>query len=209
MITREKIKIFDSYGGNIDELANAGPDHKKNLFDNNDWSLIEIFYQNIELINNTHVDQTCIDQTLIKLKEHCDHDSFDMFTSKIEYYNDFKKVADILRQIKELTSYETNTAWAGFDSAAIFLEELSQDIEHIETCNFQTLEKVKVEFLPTCSYQELSISNGWGDRYVKLSGEFDKLYEKLTERKSEQNSNFPKVRQTWYQKLFDPNNDNS
>lgn len=202
MITREKINIFDSYRGNMDEHAYAGRDHEKNLFDNTDWSLIENFYQNIELINKSHAAQTYIDQTIIKLKEHCDHDSFDMFTSKIEYYNDFQKVADILRQIKELTSYETNTAWAGLDSAAIFLEELNQDIEHIETCNFQTLEKVKVEFLPTCTYQELSVSNGWGERYIKLSSEFDKLYEKLTERKIAQNTNLPNAKWTWWQKLF-------
>jgi hypothetical protein len=61
---------------------------------------------------------------------------------------------------------------------------------------------VQTEFLPTSTYQEISISNGWGDNYIKLSSEFDKLYEKLIERKTAHNSSSPKAGCLWWQKLF-------
>lgn len=202
MITIEKIKIFNSYGGDIDGLARVGRDYEKKLFNNNDWSLIDNLFQDIELINKKLVAQTYIDQTLVKLNENCDRDSFEMLTSKIECYKDFQKVAEILKQIKSLTNAGSDTAWSRFDSTELFLVDLNQDITNIENCNFSTLDKVHTEFLPTSTYQEISISNGWGDNYIKLSNDFDKLYIKLTERKTAHNSTLPKAGRTWLQKLF-------
>ena len=51
MITRQKLKIFDKYGGDIDGLERMGSSLEKELFRNDDWSLIDNSYQDIELIN--------------------------------------------------------------------------------------------------------------------------------------------------------------
>ena len=202
MITIEKIKIFDNYGGDIDGLARVGCDYEKKLFDNNDWSLIDNFYQDIELINKRLAAKTYIEQTFANLKENCDHESFVWFIKRIEFYKDFQKVADVLKRIKTFITNDTDTVWAGFDNANKFLDELNQDIEKIENCDFLTLEKVYIEFLPTCTYQELSMSNGWRDKYLELSTEFDKIYEQMTERKTAHNSTLPKAGLKWWQKLF-------
>ena len=202
MITIEKIKIFDNYGGDIDGLARVGRDYEKKLFDNNDWSLIDNFYQEIELINKRLAAQTYIEQTFANLKENCDHESFVWFIKRIDFYKDFQKVADILKRIKTFITNDTDTVWAGFDNADKFLDELNQNIEKIENCDFLTLEKVHIEFLPTCTYQELSMSNGWSDKYLELSTEFDKIYEQMTERKTAHNSTLPKAGLKWWQKLF-------
>lgn len=58
MITTEKIKIFNSYGGDSEGLARVGRDSEKKLFDHNDWSVIGNFYQDIELINKRLSAQT-------------------------------------------------------------------------------------------------------------------------------------------------------
>ncbi len=202
MITIEKVKIFDSYGGDFDGLARVGREYEKKMFDNNDWSLIDNFYQDSELINKGLAAQTYIEQTFAKLKENCDQESFDWFVNRIGLYKDFQKVAEILKQIKTFITKDTDTVWAGFDNADKFLEELNQDIQKIKNCDFQTLEKVHVEFLPTCTYQELSMSNGWGDKYIQLSTDFDKTYERMTERKTSHNGTLPKARRSWWQKLF-------
>lgn len=202
MITIDKIKIFDSYGGDIDGFASVSRDSEKKLFDNNDWALIDSFYRDIELINKRLAVQTYVEQTITKLKDNCDIKSFDLFTSRIECYDDFQKIAGILKQIRAFISKETDTVWAGFDNSDKFLDELNQDIEKIETCNFQTLEKVHVEFLPTCTYQELSMSNGWGEEYLELSTEFDKIFERMTERETTNNSTLPKAGRSWWQKFF-------
>jgi len=202
MITREKIKIFDSYGGDIDGLARFGRDYEKKLFDNDDWSLIDNFYQDIELINKGLAAQTYTTQTISKLRDNCNHESFDWFISRIVHYNDFQRVAEILKQLRAFIFKDTDTVWAGFENAEKFLEELNQDIQKIENCDFQTLEKVHVEFLPTCTYQELSMSNGWSDKYIMLSTDFDKIYERMTEIKTAHNSTLPKAGRSWWHKLF-------
>lgn len=93
---------------------------------------------------------------------------------------DFQNIADILKQLKGFITQKTNTFWTGFESANAFLEELNRDIERIEACDFEALEKVMIEFAPTGTYQELSLSNGWSDDYIKLANKFDKLYNRLT-----------------------------
>jgi hypothetical protein len=181
MITIEKIKIFNSYSGDIDGFARVGCDNEKKLFDNSDWSLIENLIQDIELINKKIVAQTYINQTLLKLKVNCDRESFELLTNKIEYFKDFQKVAEILKQIKSHTNLDSDTVWTRFDSTELFLADLNQDITNIENCCLTALDKVQMEFLPTSTYQEISISNGWGYNYIELSNDFDKLYIKLTE----------------------------
>lgn len=202
MITREEIKVFDSYAGDIDGLARVGRDYERKLFDNNDWSRIDSFYQDIELINKGLTAESYLVGVIAKLKVNCDHESFNLLANKIECYKDFQKVAAITKQLKAFISKSTDTIWAGFDNADKFLDELNQDIEKIENCDYQTLEKVRIEFLPTCTYQELSMSNGWSDKYLELSTDFDKLYERITDRKTAHDSTLPKTGRSWWQKLF-------
>lgn len=202
MITIEKIKIFDRYVGDIDSFARSGRDHEKKLLNNNEWFLIDNFYQDIELISKKLADQGYTEQTIVKIKDNCDRESFDLFANRIESYKDFQTVAEILNQIKVFISKDPDTVYAGFDYADKFLEELNQDIKKIENCDYQTLEKVHVEFLPTCTYQELSLSNGWSDKYIVLSTDFDQIYERMIERKTAHNSTLPKVGRKWWQELF-------
>ena len=50
MLTIEKIKIYNKFGGDIDGLARVGKSTKKNLISDNDWSLINEFEQDVKLI---------------------------------------------------------------------------------------------------------------------------------------------------------------
>ena len=161
MITTEKIKIFNSYGGDIDGLARDGRDYEKKLFDNNDWPLIDNLFQDIELINKELAAQTYIDQTLVKLKENCDRDSFEMLTNKIECYKDFQKVTEILKQIKSTTNADLDTVWSRFDSTELFLVDFNQDITNIQNCNFSTLDKVQTEF-----FTDFNISRNFNFKWL-------------------------------------------
>lgn len=99
---------------------------------------------------------------------------------KLEHNKDFQKVAELLLQIRSCITEESDTVWAGFDNVEAFLEELNKDIDNIQLCDFQTLKKVHIEFLPTSTYQELSLSNGWSEMYLQLATEFDAIYKRLT-----------------------------
>lgn len=202
MITVEKIKIFNRYGGDIDGLARNSRSNDHNLITDNEWTLIDNFFQDIELINKRLAAQTYVEGTFVKLRDKCDRDSYELFVSKIEFYKDFQNVVDILRQIKKNIKADTDIVWARFDSLENCLADLNQDISNIKNCNFVTLDKVQSEFLPTSTYQEISITNGWGNDYIKLSNDFDKLYNKLTERKTAHNNTLPKAGRSWLQKFF-------
>jgi len=184
MITIEKLKIFDIYKGDIDGFARVGRDHEKQLFDNNEWFLIDSFYQDLDLINKRLVAQEYSNNMFLKLKENCDSKSFEAITSKIKFYKDFQKLAEILKHIKSFINSETDVVWSRYNNTAEFLADLNQDIEDLKNCNFTTLDKVQVKFLPTASYQEISISNGWIETYIKLSIEFDNLFKRLSENKN-------------------------
>jgi hypothetical protein len=97
---------------------------------------------------------------------------------------DFQKVKAILETIKSYTVKDTDVIWAGYDNVDDFLTELNEYIEQMNSCDFDALGKLELNFVPTSSYQELSISNGWGDYFLKLANQFDTLAEKLKKHKN-------------------------
>jgi len=88
----------------------------------------------------------------------------------------FYKVSDLLKQIRAKIKPFTEATSAGFETPEDFLTELNEDIAKIETCDISTLNKINTEFLPTGTYQELSLSNGWADEYSEMADTFDELY---------------------------------
>ena len=168
----------------MDGFSRGGRYYEKELFEINDWSIIDNFLQNVELINNSHTSQFFINRTLTEIKEKCDCESYKYFTEKINFYSDFQKVVEIIKKIQGFTTPESDTIWAGFDNIEELTNELSENIEKLEFCDFETLEKLKGDFLPTCTYQELSLPNGWGDEYIGFASEFDNLYEIIIRNKA-------------------------
>jgi len=182
IITIDKLKLYNTYSGDIDGFSRTNRKKNKEVFgddSDNAWAAISSKLQDIELISKRLSSQDYTFTTLKELKEICDTQSFAALTSKIKFYSDFQIVAEILQEIKSKINLNTDTIWAGFDSVDIFLKELSQDIENIKFCNFTTLDKVNIEFAVTSTYQELSMSNGWSDDYLKLAEKFDKVYEEI------------------------------
>ncbi len=182
IITFDRLKLFNSYGGDIDCFSRTASETCKAIFGedvDNTWTIISSKLQDIELISKQLASQDYIEKALKELKEICDVESFEALTSKIKFYSKFQIVAEILLSLKSKINSETDTIWAGFDSVEFFLKELSQDIEKIRCCDFTTLEKVNIEFAVTSTYQELSISNGWSDEYLKLAEKFDRVYEEI------------------------------
>jgi hypothetical protein len=93
--------------------------------------------------------------------------------------NDFQKIIEILTTILNKVNAETDVAWTQFNTPQELVDELTNDIRKLRACDYETLENVYLMFLPTGSLQELSISNGWEDEYLKLADQFDTCYEKL------------------------------
>ena len=182
IITIDRLKLYNAYGGDIDGFSRTNSKGNKEVFgddSDNAWATISSKLQDIELISKRLASQDYTEKVLRELKEICDTHSLAALTSKIKFYANFQIIAEILQEIKNKINLDTDTIWAGFDSVDIFLKELSQDIENIKLCNFKTLDKINIEFAVTSTYQELSMSNGWSDDYLKLAAKFDKIYEEI------------------------------
>lgn len=178
----EKLKIYNSYGGDIDGICrNNRPAEKAAFGDNFDstWSLIANKLQDIELISKQLTSYDYTKNTLTELYENSDDETYNLFTDKIPFYNDFQKVKSILETIKNLIIDGTDTVWAGYDNGKEFLVDLNTDIEKIKFCDFETLDKLNIEFAQASTYQEISLSNGWANEYLKLAEQFDNLYKRL------------------------------
>jgi hypothetical protein len=185
-INIKKMKIYNSYGGDIDGICRNNRPKEIAVFDDSlvtTWILISNKLQDIELISKRLTSYNFTKNTLTELYEKSDVETYKLFVDKIPFYNDFQKVKLILETIKSWTTDETDTVWAGYDNGKEFLVDLNADIEKIEFCDLETLNKLNMEFSPTSTYQELSLSNGWADEYIKLAEEFDKLYANIQTKK--------------------------
>lgn len=182
LITKNKLKIFDSYGGNLDELLKTNKSAEIETFGKsleNDWKIISTKLQNLDHISKRLASYDFTKQTLNELEHIADNESFEILTNKINFYNDFQKIRKILEHIKSLTTNESDTLWAGYKTAELFLIDLNKDIEKIKFCDFATLDRLEIEFAPTSTYQELSLSNGWGYKFSRLAKNFDNLHKKI------------------------------
>lgn len=47
------------------------------------------------------------------------------------------------------------------------------------TVSESCMEKINLLFAPTGDLQEISISNGWGEKFIEVSSKFDKLTDLL------------------------------
>lgn len=182
-ITKEKLEVFNKYAGDIDGLLRINKITEIEIFGESlgqDWALISSMLQDLTLISSRFASYDFTKQTLTQLSEITDEKSFQIFTDKIIFYNDFQKIREILEQIKGWITPETDTIWAGYDNADEFLVDLNADIEKIRFCDFSTLNNLVAEFAVSCTYQEIALSNGWSHHYLKLAEKFDGLHEKIT-----------------------------
>lgn len=180
MITTEKLKIFDKYKGDIDAFARIGRETEKTVLTDNDWQLIDSFKQDIELINKGLSSSNFNSKTIAQIKNNTDKNAFDTLSKQIVGFNDFQKIGQLLRKIKAKIQDDTDVLWTHYNDTKTFIEDLESDIKSIENCDRKTLEKIKINFLPTSTYQEISLSNNWSDEFLRIASEFDNLYNRIT-----------------------------
>jgi len=94
-----------------------------------------------------------------------------------------KNLHDLISLIEEiiviLKSPYTDTTWTHWDTPAEALINFSQILEKLKNNDKTVLKELEIIFLPTGSLQDLSISSGWGDKYIDLSKKFDYLHSNL------------------------------
>jgi hypothetical protein len=80
----------------------------------------------------------------------------------------------LLAQIKLLVERSAESDWTPFTPAEV-CADLAVAIAQIERRETIDVRRLTMLFLPTGPLQEIAMSAGWADDYLKLSSEFDAL----------------------------------
>ena len=90
------------------------------------------------------------------------------------------RVIAILNEVKEiLASPNTDVIWAGYDSVEEVVQMLDELIARLRDRDLSRRKDLELLFAPTGTFQEISISNGWADRFLRLADEFDQAMEEM------------------------------
>lgn len=85
-----------------------------------------------------------------------------------------KTIESIILTVLSKITDQTDVIWVGYDSPAQLRTEIELNLERVKSGDKEALQKFVTMFAPTSVFQELAISNGWHDEYMKLASEFDK-----------------------------------
>jgi len=93
-------------------------------------------------------------------------------SNKFPHFDEYQQVAKIVTIIKDKVHHKTDVVWIGYDSPEQLSDYLAVCIEQLRAGDSETLSRIFMMFLPTGTFQELSVSNGWGNEYIEISGRF-------------------------------------
>ncbi|HEY0065709.1 MAG TPA: hypothetical protein VGB46_00050 [Flavisolibacter sp.] len=89
----------------------------------------------------------------------------------------FREAVDVLKTAKAKITDDSDIAWISYNSPADLRGLIGNLIERIEQKELKAIEDACFLFLPTSTFQEHAISNGWSGEYMNLAERFDKVYE--------------------------------
>ncbi|HOX05019.1 MAG TPA: hypothetical protein PK280_01350 [Planctomycetota bacterium] len=86
-----------------------------------------------------------------------------------------KALTAVLREAQELLSLEGNCfIWSRWKEASEAVAEVQQHISRLASGDYSQLCQLDLLFGATGAIQEVSVSSGWGDKFVVLAERFDK-----------------------------------
>lgn len=87
-----------------------------------------------------------------------------------------QELIDILSFVKAKFTDNSNMDWTSYETAKEVRDELEDCIEKLIQDDKSCLNNLKIHFLPTSTFQEHSMQNGWATDYMRLSENFDRIY---------------------------------
>ena len=90
-----------------------------------------------------------------------------------------QEIIEILKVIKAKFTDESDLLWTSYETAKELRDELDVYISQLNKGDKSCLDNLNMHFLPTSTFQEHSMQNGWTDEYMKLADKFDNVYAKM------------------------------
>jgi hypothetical protein len=85
----------------------------------------------------------------------------------------------MFNEIKAKFTDDSDMIWTSYETPKEVRDELDYCMEQLPNGNKNCLEKLNINFLPSCTFHDHSIQNSWSKEYVELSTKFDNIYNKL------------------------------
>ena len=79
-----------------------------------------------------------------------------------------------LEMLMVLVEGSGDSAWASMDKEAV-VKKINKQIRRMKKGKAGNLVELRVLLAPTGPIQEISIDNGWGERFLELAGEIDRM----------------------------------
>ncbi len=94
--------------------------------------------------------------------------------------NSIDQLIDLLIEIrKQFLSSDIDLFFSRYNSIDEVLLEIDSFIFELRNKNTKVIDELYILFAPTGTFQEISISNGWGERYILMSDRFDHIYKSI------------------------------
>ena len=88
--------------------------------------------------------------------------------------SDAAALLDVFQRARDLVARpENDFAWSSWRDAKDALEEIDAILARLQRGEIPALPEMSVLFAPTGPMQELSLSSGWGNRFLGLAEEFE------------------------------------
>ncbi len=88
--------------------------------------------------------------------------------------SDAAALLDVFQRARDLVGRpENDFSWSSWRDVDDALKEIDSIIAQLQRSEIPALLEMSVLFAPTGPMQELSLSSGWGNRFLGLAAEFD------------------------------------
>jgi hypothetical protein len=102
-----------------------------------------------------------------------------MFWKKKTKDNLIDEATTILLTIKEKVTDTSGLIWTSYETAEELRDDIEKIIKELKKENPGIIDDAYSHFVPTSTFQEHAMQNGWTDEYMMLAERFDKVYEQL------------------------------
>ncbi len=96
------------------------------------------------------------------------------------------EIKDIIRLLKIIRGYvgikDCDVTMSTFNTSKDVINAIDNHITRLSESDISKINELKILFLPTSDFQEISISNGWGEEYLEIAEEFDSLVQLVKKR---------------------------
>jgi hypothetical protein len=93
-----------------------------------------------------------------------------------------ENMLELLEDLAHCLEESESTPYASSEPAEL-ATKVRDMIDKLKNSNVQHLGVIKFHFLPTGSYQEISMKNNWDEDYLIMASDFDSLYHRIINNK--------------------------